>query len=265
MKMLIDWFTVAAQLLNFLILIWLLRRFLYRPVLKALDERERKVTAELDHAASIEREATRHRSEWENKNAEIERNREQLLRNAEAEAEQQKALIMEASHKAGDEFRNRLEASLQHEREQLAAETARKIEEQVYAIAGKVLDELAGRSLEEQITDRFCQQLMTTGDETVRMMNAPFHEQRGRAVIRSRFRIDDTRRDMIRETVLKRFSTGLQLVFETSEDPGATGIELCMNGQCISWTISAALEEMGNLAGSPDGSSGGQDPGGGHG
>lgn len=40
--MLIDWFTVIAELVNFLILVWLLKRFLYEPVLKAIDEREKK-------------------------------------------------------------------------------------------------------------------------------------------------------------------------------------------------------------------------------
>jgi F-type H+-transporting ATPase subunit b len=37
--MLIDWFTVGAQVLNFLILVWLLKRFLYGPILDAIDAR----------------------------------------------------------------------------------------------------------------------------------------------------------------------------------------------------------------------------------
>ena len=37
--MLFDWFTIAAQLVNFLVLVWLLKRFLYKPILKAIDER----------------------------------------------------------------------------------------------------------------------------------------------------------------------------------------------------------------------------------
>ena len=45
--MLIDWFTVAAQAVNFLILVWLLKRFLYKPVLAAVDEREKRITAQL--------------------------------------------------------------------------------------------------------------------------------------------------------------------------------------------------------------------------
>jgi F-type H+-transporting ATPase subunit b len=48
--MLIDWFTVGAQVLNFLILVWLLKRFLYKPILDAIDAREQRIAAELADA-----------------------------------------------------------------------------------------------------------------------------------------------------------------------------------------------------------------------
>ena len=48
--MLIDWFTVGAQALNFLILVWLMKRFLYKPILHAIDEREKRIATELANA-----------------------------------------------------------------------------------------------------------------------------------------------------------------------------------------------------------------------
>ena len=48
--MLIDWFTVIAQVVNFLILVWLLKRFLYRPILDAIDAREKRIASELADA-----------------------------------------------------------------------------------------------------------------------------------------------------------------------------------------------------------------------
>jgi len=44
--MLIDWFTVGAQVINFAILVWLLKRFLYKPILAAVDAREARIAAE---------------------------------------------------------------------------------------------------------------------------------------------------------------------------------------------------------------------------
>ena len=48
--MLIDWFTVGAQALNFLILILLMKRFLYKPILNAIDGREKRIAKELKDA-----------------------------------------------------------------------------------------------------------------------------------------------------------------------------------------------------------------------
>ena len=48
--MLIDWFTIGAQVLNFLILVWLLKRFLYKPILHAIDAREKRIAKELADA-----------------------------------------------------------------------------------------------------------------------------------------------------------------------------------------------------------------------
>jgi len=45
--MLIDWFTVGAQIVNFLILVWLLQHFLYKPILNAIDAREKRIAANL--------------------------------------------------------------------------------------------------------------------------------------------------------------------------------------------------------------------------
>ena len=50
--MLIDWFTVAAQALNFLILVWLMKRYLYKPIRHAIDEREKRIAAELAEGPS---------------------------------------------------------------------------------------------------------------------------------------------------------------------------------------------------------------------
>ena len=66
--MLIDWFTVGAQAVNFLILVWLLKRFLYKPILKAIDAREKRIAAELADAATQMNAAEQLRVEFQGKN-----------------------------------------------------------------------------------------------------------------------------------------------------------------------------------------------------
>ena len=65
--MLIDWFTVGAQALDFIILVWLLKRFLYRPILNAVDAREQRIAAELADADEKRAEAQKGREEFQHK------------------------------------------------------------------------------------------------------------------------------------------------------------------------------------------------------
>ena len=60
----INWFTVIAQILNFLILVWLLKRFLYKPILNAIDEREKKIASQLKDADNRESMAKKEQDEF---------------------------------------------------------------------------------------------------------------------------------------------------------------------------------------------------------
>jgi F-type H+-transporting ATPase subunit b len=73
--MLIDWFTVGAQALNFLILVWLMKRFLYKPVLAAIDAREKRIAAELADAETKKTDAKKERDEFQKKNDEFDQQR----------------------------------------------------------------------------------------------------------------------------------------------------------------------------------------------
>ena len=77
--MLIDWFTVGAQALNFIILVWLLKRFLYKPILNTVDAREKRIAAELADADAKKAEAQKERDDYQHKNEEFDQQRAALL------------------------------------------------------------------------------------------------------------------------------------------------------------------------------------------
>ena len=63
--MLIDWFTVSAQVVNFLILVWLMKRFLYKPILHAIDAREQRIAKKIADADAKRAEAEKEREQWQ--------------------------------------------------------------------------------------------------------------------------------------------------------------------------------------------------------
>ena len=154
--MLIDWFTVAAQLVNFLILLWLLKRFLYQPVLKALDERERKINAELEHAAGVETEAAHEKSEWLKKNAEFEEQRQLMLKQAANEAATRRTELLDKAREEYDALHSKLVATLKREAEERREEGERRISDEIFALTGKLLTELARRQKSKSRRAKFC-------------------------------------------------------------------------------------------------------------
>jgi F0F1-type ATP synthase, subunit b len=79
----IDWVTVIAQTANFLVLVYLLKRFLYSPVLEAMDQREQRVKDRLEHAQQRENDAEQQAQAHEEAIEELKADREAQMQAAE--------------------------------------------------------------------------------------------------------------------------------------------------------------------------------------
>src|SRR5476649_2079368 len=106
--MLIDWFTVGAQALNFLILVWLLKRFLYRPVRGAIDAREKRIAAELADADARKAEAQRERDDFQGKNKAFDEQRAALLAQARGEAGAERGRLLDGARNEAQALRETL-------------------------------------------------------------------------------------------------------------------------------------------------------------
>ncbi len=133
--MLIDWFTVGAQALNFLILVWLMKRFLYQPILEAIDEREQRIAAELADADAKKAEAKQERDEFQHKNTEFDQQRAALLSQATDEVNTERQRLLDEARQAADTLRAKRQDALQREQQTLNDEITRRAREEVFAIA----------------------------------------------------------------------------------------------------------------------------------
>ena len=102
--MLIDWFTVGAQVVNFLILVWLLKHFLYWPILDAIDAREKRIAKELADAGAKMAEAQKERDEFQRKNEEFDQQRTALLNKTTEEAKAERQRLFDEARQAADDL-----------------------------------------------------------------------------------------------------------------------------------------------------------------
>ena len=135
--MLIDWFTIGAQTLNFIILVWLLKRFLYMPILNAVDAREKRIAAELADADAQKAEAQEERDQFQRKNEEFDQQRATLLSKATDEAKAEHQRLLDDARKAADALSTKRQEALRSDANNLNQAIRRRTQQEVFAIARK--------------------------------------------------------------------------------------------------------------------------------
>lgn len=240
----IDPFTFVAQILNFLILLALLRRFLYRPVLAAVDRREEEIASRLRAAArqreEAEAEAGRHRE----LQAGLEAKRTELLRRAEEEAAARREELRREAREEVEQVRESWRESLRRQREDFLGLLRARMSRHLFEGMRKALGELADAELEGRVVEVFVRRLreLTTGEREG--LADAVRESGGRVRVRSAFPLPEPRRRAIAE-VVEGWGTeeDLELHFEEVPELGV-GVELVAGDRRVGWTAASYLREL---------------------
>jgi alternate F1F0 ATPase, F0 subunit B len=239
----INGFIVAAQIINFLILVWLLKKFLYKPILKTVEEREKKIVAQLKEAEAIKAEAEKEQAEFLQKNDAFEQEKQALMSAFATETnEKHQQLLEEARHDA-EVLRDNLKAALAEVQQSLSREITQKAQEEIFAIARKVFSELASTDLEEQAVAAFIRRMNELSDEEKEQLSTLFKESPQSVQIRSAFALNDNLQAKITDAVTRLFGINSQLQFSTSPQL-ISGIELIANGHKVAWSIDEYLRSL---------------------
>lgn len=240
---LFDWFTVIAQVINFLILVWLLKHFLYKPILNAIDAREKRVADELANAKSKEAEAEKEKEEFKHKNEEFDQQRAALLNKAKEEAKAEHQRLFEEVRKEASDLRAKQQEALRDDEQNLIRELSHRTQQEVFNIARKVLQDLAGTSLEERTVDVFAQRLRNLKSEEKKQLASALSTSPGQVLVRSAFDLPQAQQDLIKKTIEETLGIEIQPKFETAPEL-VNGIELTTNGQKVAWSIADYLTSL---------------------
>ena len=243
--MLIDWFTVGAQLLNFIILVWLMKRFLYQPVLDAIAAREKKIAIELADAAATQTQAQQQQADFQQKNQAFDEQRAELLQQArdaaKAEGERLQAQAREAADAASTQRAKTLLMDAQH----LHADIARHAQQQVFDIARRALGDLAGVDLEQRMCEVFMERLRAVEGATLATLRTAVEavSPAKPALLRSAFALPAPQAAAIQAALDDWFGSAVALQFEVAPEL-VGGIELRAQGQKLAWSILDYLGEL---------------------
>ena len=241
--MLIDWFTVGAQALNFLILVWLMKRFLYKPILDAIDAREKRIATELADADAKRAEAQKERDEFQQKNDEFDQQRDSLLSQAADEAQAERERLLDEARQAATALSSKRQEALRKEQQSLHQALSRRTQQEVFAVARQALTDLAETSLEERLGEVFTRRLRAMDGQAKAGLAEALKTTSEPALVRSACDLPAQQRAAIQKALNETFSDDIHLQFQTAPDL-IGGIELTTNGHKVAWSIADYLASL---------------------
>jgi F-type H+-transporting ATPase subunit b len=240
---LINWFTVLAQIVNFLILVVLLKFLLYDRIIKAMDEREAKIRSRLNEAKAKAKEAEQEADTFRLKNQKFEDTREAMLAQAKQDAEAHRKELTEQARHAATSLKSAWQDAIQREKATFIQNLKTSTGTQVYAIARKALSDIADADLEDRTIQIFLSAIRGIDKKKRDALVGSIKTAGDEVLIRSAFELSPAQRQKVTRALHKHFSDAITVHYETRSEL-IMGIELKVQGHKIAWTLQDYLDGL---------------------
>lgn len=233
----INWVTVAAQIGNFLVLVWLLKHFLYKPILDGIDAREVEIATQMGKAEVAQKKAAAAEAGFleqkqmllADNSADADRIREQ--------AEQQKQALLASTHKKLEQEKQDWQAHLQAEREAFTKELHLASAETLYQLVRRALRDLAEEDLEEQIAMNVMGKLKPLAQE---LTDAAGRAEQ--AIATTHAPLTESTQEKMKDA-LERLAPSFPLSF-TTDASQAPGLILRIGSVQVAWTVDSYTDDL---------------------
>jgi len=234
----LNWSTFVLEIINFLVLVWILKRFFYKPVLEVIARRRAGIEKTLADARKLQSDAealqTQYRQRLADWTQERQRAREQLADEIEAERIQRLATLQSQLEQEQEKARV-ADARRQADAVHKAEETALM---QAAGFASRLLGELAGPELEQRLLKLLLEQLSRLSDERIAALRNSCGRAAETIVVSSAWPLPDSQREQLRQALTATMGSSLPLRFE-QDSALLAGLRISIGA----WVVSANLQD----------------------
>lgn len=241
--MLIDWFTVFAQIINFIVLVWLLKKLLYKPILKMIADRQNEIAKQLNDAAMKKKEAEEEFLLFQKNNKDFYQEKAERIKKLDEEIRELQEHLRAQVKQDIEAERSKWLLSLKNEIDEVLNDLGQRIQSELFSIMRKALADLASIDIQEQLVDVFLQRLKTLSEKEELL--AALHASR-ELEIRCAAETPENMQSKIKAAIQQQFKQEFDIHFVVMPEL-LGGIELIFNGQKISWNIADYLSSLERL------------------
>lgn len=244
--MTLDWTTLLLEIINFLVLLWLLQHFLYRPVRAVIARRQAALQKDLAEATDARQQATELQQQYEHRLAAWQQEK------TEARKTWQQSLDAEAAGQRRN-FQTQLEAEREKSRARLQrelAEVRQRQEQQALAqggrFAARLLTAVAGPELEARLVDLLLDELnQPAADDLLALQDGEELQ------ISTAFPLDEDRRGKLQQALQQL--AGREIHCRFVEDPALlAGVSVQSEARMLGFNLKDELQAFAELLGNDE-------------
>jgi F-type H+-transporting ATPase subunit b len=239
--LLIDWITVAAQIVNFLILVVLLKVFLYDRIIEAMDKREQRIADRLAEAEQKKREAESEKREFERKQRQLAEERKKAMQEAERQAEARRKELVEKARKDVDEMARGWRRSIERDKEDLLEGLAKLTADQAVKIAERAVADLAGGDLRKGAAELFLEKLDRLGEDDLKALAEGAGKNDNVVEVLTVDELDSAHKQKITRAVHERVGEDIEVDYAPGEV--RLGVVLRTRGRKFDWSLDGYLSD----------------------
>jgi len=237
---LIDWFTIIVQVFNFLLLVFLLKRFLYGPILRVVEEREKKIASTMEEAEKAKEEALGRAEALQAEKEAVGKAREELFARAQKDVQQWRETTLENVRREIESSRSSWVAAREAEQARFYQQVATRVAEQVIAISRKVLADLSSGDLEAQLVETFLGKVQEERDG----WNSVAVGSGSEITARTGVELSTDLKGKIEDALASVFTGAKNVQWELDQDMGF-GIQLLAGDWKVEWSLGWYMRGLG--------------------
>jgi F-type H+-transporting ATPase subunit b len=235
----LDWTTFVLEIINFLILLWLLKRFLYQPLLSVIKKRQQKIEDGLSHVAKEKEEAENQKRQYEARLTEWEQEKRAALDELGHQIELERSKRLMQLNNEVEQQRLKAQSRDQQQQTQWRAHAESEALQLGGAFAARVLKALSCPELDLHLQQLFIDQLAILPMSEIQRVIDNVGEGRPKIEVISAAELDDKRRQTIRQAVEEKLGVrDCRWQFHQNEDLIA-GLSVSIGG----WMMHANLRD----------------------
>jgi len=236
-------FTVIAQIINFLILVILLKKFLFNKIVGIIDEREDQIKEQIINAEQKQKEAEKEIKKQKKIREELEGKWDENLAQMKKDLQNKREKLMEETRHSIDKEEKNWKKSIAKQRDAFLNELKQLSCQQVCRISRKVLTDLANERLENKLIESFLQQLKEANGYAGKGFQLSDLNSSKEIEINTAFELHQKEKEIIIDNLQTLLKDEILINFKESADL-ICGIELRTEGKKISWSIESYLNSL---------------------